>query len=182
MCNKFPNIVFKQLPSLVALYSKMNTTACDKLRGEPWQKLRKMVEWHVRKIDYARWDYFRKTLASDMWLKSVLFSEIKMGQEPTESKLNALLLALEKNHLHRSMQEFVNEVEAREKKLKAAATEMLAFIQADALQQKDCSQERDWNADPKLLSYGYRSRENSFEEFECDEESDISTSSGEDYI
>lgn len=102
----------------------------EKLRGEPWHQLRKMVRKHISTLDDALYNYLRKDLQKDFRRKTWLLEEGgDIRGRPSKEKLEKLVVSLKNGkYLHESLIYFANAVEAREKRIIAAAEEMLVFL------------------------------------------------------
>lgn len=104
--------------------------ACEQLRGEPWQRLQRLVRYHIAKLDTDLDNYFRKDLFKDIAKKSYLLKTLKMKGKPSREVLETLWGRKfdDIRDLHLSMAQFVEECDRRELKIADVAGDMLRFI------------------------------------------------------
>jgi hypothetical protein len=105
--------------------------AIEKLKGGPWLQLRKMVRSHIRSLEEARDDYLRKEAAKDFWRKVWLIQAAPIRKDhPSKEKLKQLVANIDSSaYLHEGLMALFVRIEEREKRIKALAADMIAFIE-----------------------------------------------------
>lgn len=108
---------------------RTSTKACDHLGTTPeYAMLRNMLFSHVETLEDAVYDYLRKDARKTMSNQADHFLEIKLSRRTCEKeKLQEILEAVQDRY-HRELAVFVARVDAREKKIKVVAQEMLDYI------------------------------------------------------